>query len=120
MRSLYDLNEFRDTSPDVAMYYNGVGDDKCGCFRIHSLEDKKIINIVASSDMGWDHVSVSRIDRVPTWAEMEQVKRMFFKDDEVAMQLHVRPVDHINVHDFVLHIWRPTFAPIPLPPKEFV
>jgi len=120
MRSLYGLNEFRDTSPHVLEHWGQVGDETCGCFKVPSPVDGTILPVVASSDMGWEHVSVSHRDRIPTWTEMDYIKRLFFKDDEVAMQLHVRPVDHINVHDFVLHLWRPTFAPIPLPPKEFV
>ena len=76
--------------------------------------------IVASWDEGWDHVSVSRPDRFPTWEEMERVKRAFFRPDEVAFQLHVPVSDHISVHPFCLHIWRPHAADIPLPPKWMV
>ena len=39
--------------------------------------------------MNWEHVSVSKIAKTPNWAEMELVKRMFFRPDEVCMQLHV-------------------------------
>jgi hypothetical protein len=51
---------------------------------------------------------------------MEQIKRLFFNDNEVAMQLHVTPDNHISVHPHCLHIWRPHDVEIPLPPKEFV
>jgi hypothetical protein len=78
------------------------------------------LRILASTTGGWDHVSVSLPSRCPRWAEMEAVKRAFFADDEVAMQLHVAVADHVNDHPFVLHIWRPQHATIPLPPSSFV
>ena len=68
----------------------------------------------------WDHVSVSRKNRVPNWAEMSHVHRLFFRDDEVAMQLHVPISQHINCHPFVLHLWRPHEGAIPLPPAFMV
>lgn len=81
---------------------------------------------IVSDGGGWDHVSVERWDneqdpRVPDWAEMCYVKRFFFEDDEAAMQLHPREKDYIDVHSYVLHLWRPNNGmAIPLPPKEFV
>ena len=53
---------------------------------------------------------------------MEYVAKLFFRDDEVAMQLHVPAKDHINNHPFVLHWWRPhsKLKRIPLPPKGYV
>jgi hypothetical protein len=78
------------------------------------------LRIIASFGGGWDHVSVSIFHRCPGWAEMEAVKRAFFADDEVAMQLHVPPADHVNIHPNCLHLWRPQNQPIPLPPTLFV
>jgi hypothetical protein len=81
-----------------------------------------VLRVIAASGGGWDHVSVSLVDRCPTWEEMEVVAKVFFKDDEVAMQLHVPAADHINCHPFTLHWWRPTskLRKIPMPPKRLV
>ena len=76
--------------------------------------------VVASFGAGWDHVSVSRKNRVPNWAEMEHVKRLFFEDDETAVQFHVPPSDHVNMHPYVLHLWRPQDVEIPRPPAVLV
>ena len=70
--------------------------------------------------MKWDHVSVSRTDRVPNWEEMEYVKRAFFRDDETAIEYHVPPSDHINRHEFCLHLWRPQTGAIPRPPAYMI
>jgi hypothetical protein len=99
------------------------------------------MKVIISNGGGWDHVSVSLENRCPTWKEMCAVKDLFFKDDEVAMQLHVAKADHINHHPFCLHLWRPqtpeeraenekvnnddgagwpTPWGIPLPPKEAI
>lgn len=78
------------------------------------------LRIMASWAERWDHVSVSRRDRMPTWDEMEKVKREFFKDTETAMQLHVPPTHHINVHPNCLHLWRPHYVEIPRPPSWMV
>lgn len=82
-------------------------------------DDGLELKILASAGGGWDHVSVSCRDRCPTWTEMEYAKRLFFKDDETAMQLHVPPAKHINRHPFCLHIWRPRgLRKIPMPPAN--
>jgi hypothetical protein len=78
------------------------------------------LRVIAANDGSWDHVSVSTRHRTPVWAEMEWIKHRFFRSNEVAMQLHVPVKDHINIHPFVLHLWRPHRVDIPLPPAKFV
>lgn len=78
------------------------------------------LTIIASWRDGWDHVSVSRPDRCPTWEEMERVKRAFFLPDETAFQLHVPVSDHISIHPHCLHLWRPHELEIPRPPNWMV
>jgi len=120
MRNLHELNQWRDTGPDVIAFYVHTGDHGHGAFLVPSPIDKATMRVVASSSGGWDHVSVSRKNRCPNWTEMEHVKRMFFQDDEAAMQLHVPPSEHISYHPHTLHIWRPQGGEIPMPPAIFV
>jgi len=110
------LDRYRIDSP----FHGWRGDDTCGVFAMPSPIDGGELRVVASSGDCWDHVSVSRKNRPPNWAEMEFVKRQFFKDDEVAMQLHVPTADHISVHPNCLHIWRPQDRDIPRPPPWMV
>lgn len=91
-----------------------------GAYKVHHNPTNAELRIIASTGGGWDHISVSLHNRCPNWAEMEFAKHMFFKPDEVAMQLHVPASDHINVHQYCLHIWRPQLATIPMPPSIFV
>ena len=115
MRNLRLLDASRITHPIL-----GDGDETCGAFIISSPIDGQALRCIVSSGMGWDHVSVSRSSRCPNWPEMDFVKHRFFKDDEVAMQLHVPASDHINNHPYCLHLWRPHDAEIPRPPAIMV
>lgn len=117
----HTTERWRDTSPQVRQYYGGIGDETCGVFMVPSPIDGKGMRVIASSGEGWDHVSVSRRNRCPTWIEMEFVKRHFFAPHEVCMELHVRPSDHLSLHEYCLHLWRPNDGrEIPLPPAIMV
>ena len=121
MRDLHELDRWRITDPTALTHTGGwAGDDACGGFVIPSPIDGQRMVVMASNGDGWDHVSVSRKNRVPNWAEMSHVYRLFFTPDEAAMQLHVPADQHINIHPFVLHLWRPHTTDIPLPPRLFV
>jgi len=118
MRRLRELNQYRDREWEMRL--SGTkGDDYGGCFKVKSAN--ATLHIMASSGEGWDHISVSTsLPRCPSWVEMEQVKRLFFKPDEVAYQLHVTEGEHVSVHNYCLHIWRPHEQEIPLPPVWMV
>lgn len=96
-----------------------MGEDG-GAFEIPCHRTSVTLRVIASFGGGWDHVSVSLPNRCPNWTEMEHVKRPFFRDDEVAMQLHVPPSDHINLYPNCLHLWRPHNVAIPRPPSFMV
>lgn len=101
-------------------HWGPTNPDDAGVWVCRPKPTGPVLRIIATTGAGWDHVSISTATRCPTWDEMEWVKRRFFKDDEIAMQLHVTPEDHINMHPYTLHLWRPTDAAIPLPPAIMV
>lgn len=121
MRNLYNVRGVQRrqlVTPSGTKYR---GDESCGCFVMMSASQPgDVLRIMAAAGDGWDHVSVSLVNRIPTWEEMEQVKRSFFEENETAMQLHVPPSDHVNHHPFCLHLWRPHKVEIPRPPAEMV
>lgn len=121
MKNLRMLDKWR--ALDVEREVSPVGNPEphnLGCFRIPYKG--VTLKIMASSGGGWDHVSVSPLnhERCPTWEEMEFLKREFFDPDDVVMQLHVAEKDHINNHPFCLHLWRPMYQEIPIPPSSLV
>lgn len=70
--------------------------------------------------MGWEHLSVSFDDMLPDWNYMQEMKEMFWKDDEECFQLHPKKENYINNHNYCLHIWRPLEQQIPIPPTILV
>ena len=76
--------------------------------------------MIASEEMGWEHVSVSRSDRSPTWEEMCQVKDLFWDDTDCVIQYHPPKSDYVNNHPYCLHLWRPIGIELPRPPSFFV
>jgi hypothetical protein len=120
MRDLHTLDRYRRQGPEVVEVFGSAGDAGAGAFEVPSCIDRQSLRIVASTGYGWDHVSVSRRNRCPNWAEMEQIKRLFFEATEVAMQLHVPVSEHLSHHPYCLHIWRPQDREIPMPPAIFV
>jgi hypothetical protein len=53
----------------------------------------------------WYHVSFSRRDRVPDYADMVCVKRIWFGDERWAIQVFPPRTKHVNIHPFCLHLW---------------
>lgn len=119
MKDLHQLDYARDVKFERQMY-GGNGDGGNGVFRFMSCLDAQPMAVVASNGDGWDHVSVSRNDRTPHYEEMEQIAALFFEVDEAAVQYHVPPSEHVNVHRFCLHWWRPTRDRLPRPPGYMV
>lgn len=98
--------------------------DNYGTFKIPQKNNKPSLAIMANganefSD-GWEHVSVSLPNRCPTWEEMCMIKDLFFEPEELVVQYHPPASDHINNHNYCLHLWRNAEKEIPMPPKEFV
>jgi hypothetical protein len=71
---------------------------------------------------GWEHVSVSHKSRTPSWAEMQEIKELFWSDEETVVQFHPAKAEYVNIHHNCLHLWRPTggFNALDLPPRDLI
>ena len=115
MKNLRELDAYRIAGNDE------IDPEAEGAFHVPSPATASELLVIASTSGGWDHVSVSLPNRCPNWYEMSLVHRTFFRDNEVAMQLHVPPREHINQHEHCLHLWRPNEGVlIPLPDPAMV
>lgn len=79
-----------------------------GCFRF-SLNGDIRIKVIASDGEGWQHVSVSLVDRsmfTPNWSVMCIVKDLFWEPEDVVVQFHPRKSEYVNHHPGCLHLWR--------------
>ena len=87
-----------------------------GAFSINRAGRK--FTIIASDELGWQHVSVSLKDRCPSWNEMCWIKDLFWDKDDAVFQLH--PPEYVNFHPNCLHLWRSTTEELKLPPSYMV
>jgi hypothetical protein len=90
-----------------------------GAFTI-LLKNRHAVFVIASDGLGWEHVSVSRKDRIPTWEEMCQVKALFWDDEDCVVQFHPPESEYVNNHVNCLHLWRPTEDVMPIPESILV
>jgi len=90
-----------------------------GAFIVPLLHAQKV-QVIASNEGGWQHVSVSRKDRCPTWEEMCQIKNLFWDEDDWVVQFHPAKSDYINNHPYCLHLWAPIGVTFPIPPKWMI
>ena len=81
---------------------------------------KCVFTVIASDQMGWEHVSVSLPLRCPTWEEMCFIKSLFWDQDDCVIQYHPSEKDYVNNHPHCLHLWRPIGQEIPTPPSFMV
>ena len=98
--------------------YGSLGDEYNGAF-VLKIQGLKVF-VIASKGGGWEHVSVSIKDIIPSWEIMCEVKDIFFEYNETVMQLHPAKEDYVNVMSYCLHLWRPINKEIPMPPKFMV
>lgn len=101
--------EFRVKTGPLA---TSSSDGNNGLF-IVMLKHKQKVRVIASDGMGWEHVSISRSDRTPTWDEMCQVKALFWEESDCVVQYHPAKKDYINIHNNCLHLWRTEGIPTP-------
>lgn len=86
----------------------------------------RAINVIASDGgtPAWEHVSVrvggAKAERTATWEEMHRVKELFWDDEDTVVQFHPPKAEYVNIHNYVLHMWRKAGTNFETPPKEFV
>lgn len=110
-----NLIQYRIQLPGYERLY---GDDIQGAFMIPYMDYE--IRVISGCGDNWDHVSVSRYHRQPYWAEMDWVRRLFFKSSETVLQIHPPTRLHINYHQHVLHLWRAWDVEYTLPPRWMI
>ena len=116
MRNLNYLNPYRQN------YLGILGDSYQGKFIIPKNE--KQYQVLATTSYGWDHVSISVLTtvkgktklRMARWEELEEIKMLFYNNDEPVMQIHPTKEEYVNMNEYVLHLWKPNTKELPTPP----
>lgn len=52
----------------------------------------------------WVHASISRRDRMPSYEDLTTLHRAVFGGGW-AYQVFAPPSDHVNIHEYCLHLW---------------
>jgi hypothetical protein len=100
-------------------------DGNNGVFIIRRLKLKGQLTVIASDGFLWEHVSVSRPDRCPTYEELKLVKDLFWSITDTVVQYFPRESEYVNNHPYCLHLWRKvghegTEYEFPTPPSILV
>lgn len=109
--SFHVPNKYRVRQGDFASD-DSIGNN--GLFVI-PLAVSQVVMAMAGDGLGWEHVSVSRRDRCPTWSEMCQVKDLFWDEEDCVVQYHPPKSEYVNNHPYCLHLWRPIGIAMPSP-----
>lgn len=110
-------NEFRLRTHPVLGSDDSYGNN--GFFIIN--KDGYEIRVQASDGEGWEHVSVSiNRSRCPSWEQMNYVKDLFWDAEDCVVQFHPPKSEYVNMHEYVLHLWRCVDKDFPLPDKLMV
>lgn len=118
-------NKYRDTITPHLKSNDSYGNNGFFIIPHYKVIDYQF-RVQASDGMGWEHVSISvgrigeKQTRTPTWQEMCWIKNMFWTEHDCVIQYHPAASEYINMHPFVLHLWRPTHQEIPIPQKEMI
>jgi len=86
-------------------------------YRLQLRDGLRVIVSTADFPDGrdWMHVSMSRVDRLPSYGDMKHVKEVLIGNDRWAAQFFPPAADHVNIHQFCLHLWCPLTGELPWP-----
>jgi hypothetical protein len=102
--------------------------ERFGCFSI-PFECVILNCIVTEGDSrdpvagAWEHVSIHAFDpifkkdKTPSWKEMAYIASVFWEDNETVVQYRPAKEEYVNVHEHVLHWWKPVGRDVDTPPK---
>lgn len=119
---LQDISHLDCYRVKTGLFASTAQNGRNGFFILPGPHKRVKLQVMVSSGMDWEHVSVKPVNenRCPTWDEMCYVKDTFWAKDEVVIQYHPAETEYVNLHPFVLHLWMPTYTPLPVPPLIFV
>ena len=116
-----DFNEILNDSRIIKVYKN-IQTDKVSKLKVevrsYKQSDKALVSATIIS--GWEHLGVSFKNKIPSWECMQEMKELFFTDDEECFQIHPKADNYVNNNEYTLHIWRPIEGMKQIPPSILV
>lgn len=108
------VESFLPQPPEMRQYWKQLGDwgPRGKVFEHKTMPLRVIITIpddegfIAYCDgQEWIHVSVSHKDRLPSYQEMKEIKRVFIGDERMAISIWPKARVHVNIAKNCLHLW---------------
>jgi hypothetical protein len=76
-----------------------------GWFFVHTTRrGSVIVSVDDFDDTGWIHASIAWRDRLPSYDEVKRLHRAVYGDGW-AYQVFAPPADHVNIHEYTLHLF---------------
>jgi hypothetical protein len=98
--------------PEAPIGFVREPDRLLGPWCYHSIAPRRMLSMfvictarVEQDGLRWLHVSCSRRDRLPDWADLRLIKHTFIGDDRVALQVLPREHDYVNIAPRCMHLW---------------
>ena len=106
----------------ILKVYKNVETEKCSKLKVECRSNKQSNKALVSATIvaGWEHLGVSFKNKIPSWECMQEMKTIFFKDDEECFQIHPKADNYVNNNEYTLHIWRPIEGMTQIPPSILV
>ena len=80
-----------------------VSDEIVGLGRVVRMS--VIAGIERHGGRKWIHISAARPDRLPSWDDLKQVKRVIAGPERQAIQVIPRDSEYVNFHPNCLHLF---------------
>lgn len=72
---------------------------------LHRGRSSSVIVTAADHDgLYWVHASIAHVDRMPSYEDLKLLHRAVFGSGW-AYQVFAPPSDHVNIHEFALHLF---------------
>ena len=118
------MKEFNEILQDrrILKVYKNVQLEKVSKLKVEVRSNKQSDKALVQATIvnGWEHLGVSFKNKIPSWECMEEMKELFFKDDEECFQIHPKLDNYVNNNEYTLHIWRPIEGMKQIPPSILV
>lgn len=84
------------------------------------------LSVIATAAQGWENVLITIMNkdgkltpRSASLEEMDFIKAIFWGNDECVLQYFPATADDMKLPGFCVALWKPNFAAVPKPPKDF-
>lgn len=110
MRDLRDIKLVLDKEKMLFIKANGVLPQERSEFYFPMEDQRGYVSAINFLSDDWEHVMLNGYwsKRCPTYEEMAHLKDIFWKEEEITVQVHPKKSEYVNNfgYEYNLHLWR--------------